>query len=283
MYWVWNHSRSKGTGRHVLLAVANWITGPDCTVRVSTPELVLFSNSARSSVITAVDVLVKSGELELLETARGTRSALYRIPGAVGYVRPERGARGPKTGPLATPEGSGIKTLSANQGSENETPEETSRGPKTGPQGSENRTPRGPKTGPHYQNHLNQEDVEPHPASPGSDSRQGGEADALEIAKPLIDEMTRRGMRISWQLQAAEWKSLIDLIATRSAPVLVEHAERIWRTSKNPPYSARYFLPGWRGLPVTPADAPPVLRAVSGGGHRPFQLPADSSAYGNGF
>jgi hypothetical protein len=92
MYWVWNHSQSKGTGRHVLLAMANWITGPDCTVSASTAELVHFSNAARSSVITAIDALVKSGEVELLEEARATRSALYRIPGAVGYVRPERGS-----------------------------------------------------------------------------------------------------------------------------------------------------------------------------------------------
>jgi hypothetical protein len=138
MYWVWNHSQSKGTGRHVMLACANWITGPECTVRASTAELVQFSNAARSSVIKAVDALVKSGELELLEEARGTRAALYRISGAVGYTRPERGSRGPKTGPLDGFQRSGIETSSQN-----------ARGPDSGPQGSENETPRGPKTGPH--------------------------------------------------------------------------------------------------------------------------------------
>ncbi|MET8081857.1 hypothetical protein ABZT93_37265, partial [Streptomyces sp. NPDC005303] len=113
MYWVWNHSQSKGTGRHVMLACANWITGPDCTVRASTAELVQFSNAARSSVIKAVDALVKTGELELLEEARGTRAALYRIPGAVGFTRPERGSRGPKTGPLEEAQRSGFRTPSA--------------------------------------------------------------------------------------------------------------------------------------------------------------------------
>lgn len=140
MYWVWNHSRSKGAGRHVMLACANWITGPDCTVRASTAELVQFSNAARSSVIKAVDALVKSGELQMLEEARGTRPALYRIPGAVDYIRPERGSRGPKTGPLGDFQRSG-----------NETPNENARGPETGPQGSGNETPRGPETGPHNQ------------------------------------------------------------------------------------------------------------------------------------
>lgn len=166
MYWVWNHSRSKGTGRHVMLACANWITGPDCTVRASTAELVRFANAARSSVIKAVDDLVKSGELQILEEARGTRAALYRIPGAVSYVRPERGSRGPKIGPLADSERSGNETSSPAQGSGNETPDQNARGPKTGPQGSENRTPRGPKTGPHKQHHWDHAEEEASTAPP---------------------------------------------------------------------------------------------------------------------
>lgn len=275
MYWVWNHSQSKGTGRHIILACANWVTSSDCTVRASTAELVQFSNAARSSVIKAIDALVKTGELELLEEARGTRPALYRLPGAVGYVRPERGSRGPKTGPLGTSRRSGNETSGAPQGSGNETPDQNARGPKTGPQGSENETPRGPKTGPHYQDQLNHDEEEPHPA--GAHARSDKE-DALKTIQPLIDEMTRRGMRISWQFQAREWLDLADLVRTRSVPVLVDHAERVWRNSKTPPYSARYFLPGWRGLPNTPEGAPPTLRAVSGG-WQPFRNPENQDVY----
>jgi hypothetical protein len=120
MYWVWNHSRSKGTGRHVMLAVANRITGNDGTARVSTAELVRFSNAARSSVITAIDALVKTGELNLVEEGRGTRAALYKIPGVVDYVRPDSIVRGPKTGPL--PRTLGVRKPDL-------------RGPKTGPLG----------------------------------------------------------------------------------------------------------------------------------------------------
>jgi hypothetical protein len=271
MYWVWNHSQSKGTGRHVMLACANWITGPDCTVRASTAELVQFSNAARSSVIKAVDALVKTGELELLEEARGTRSALYRIPSAVGYLRPERGSRGPKSGPLATSQRSGNDTASDSQGSENETPGQSARGPKTGPQGSENETPRGPKTRPHYQDQRNQDEEEPHLARVGDQP----ETDAVKIVQPLIDEMTRRGMRVSWQLQTRDWKTLAGLVQSRSVPVLVDHAERVWRSTKSTPYSARYFLSGWGGLPDIPGDAPPPLRAVSGGSRS--ELPTDYS------
>lgn len=166
MYWVWNHSRSKGTGRHVMLAIANRVTGTDGAARVSTAELVRFSNAARSSVITAIDALVESGELHLLEEGRGTRAALYRIPGSVDYERPDSIARGPKTGPLGESQGSENETTSPAQGSENRTPAENARGPETGPQGSENRTSRGPKTGPHNQNHLNHEEEEASSAPP---------------------------------------------------------------------------------------------------------------------
>ena len=277
MYWVWLHSQSKGTGRHVMLACANWITGPDCTVRASTAELVQFSNAARSSVIKAVDALVKSGELQLMEQARGTRAALYKIPGAVDYVRPERGSRGPKTGPLDESQRSGNETPSAERGSENETPTENARGPESGPQGSENETPRGPKTGPHnhYQGPVVEE--EPHLSRDASE-QSGSRTDAMKIAQPLIDEMTRRGMRVSWQMQAGDWKAVAEFVQTRSVPVLVDHAERVWRSKQNPPYSARYFIPGWRGLPGTPAGTTPRLRAVAGG-YEPYRDPTDQSVY----
>jgi hypothetical protein len=80
--------------------------------------------------------------------------------------------------------------------------------------------------------------------------------------------MTRRGMRVSWQMQTSDWKNLVHLIHTRSVPVLVDHAERVWRSAKSEPYSARYFLAGWRGLPDTPAGAAPALRAVPGDRHQ---------------
>lgn len=120
-----------------------------------------------------------------------------------------------------------------------------------------------------------EDQLHPQPAS----TAPTADADAVRTVQPLIDEMTRRGMRVSWQMQTADWKELVDLIGTRSVPVLVDHAERVWRSAKTEPYSIRYFLPGWRGLPNTPAEGRPPLRAVSGG-HVPFQCPP-ASAYEN--
>lgn len=113
-------------------------------------------------------------------------------------------------------------------------------------------------------------------------SAPAADADAIRTAQPLIDEMTRRGMRVSWQMQIGDWKELVDLVHTRSVPVLVDHAERVWKAAKTTPYSARYFLDGWRGLPETPAGSAPTLRAVSGG-PGPYRNHEDASRYHEGW
>lgn len=77
--------------------------------------------------------------------------------------------------------------------------------------------------------------------------------------------MTRRGMRLSWQMQLGDWRDLIGLIHAHGTPALADHAERVWQASKTEPYSARYFLPGWRKLAALPEPAPdrPALRQVT--------------------
>jgi hypothetical protein len=113
-------------------------------------------------------------------------------------------------------------------------------------------------------------------------ARSDEDRDAYRVCQPLIDEMTRRGMRVTWQMQMGDWKELVDLVHTRSVPVLVDHAERVWKAAKTTPYSARYFIDGWRGLPETPAGAAPPLRAVSGG-YQPYRIPTDQSVYDEDF
>lgn len=264
MYWVWNHSQSKGTGRHVMLACANWITGPDCTVRASTAELVQFSNAARSSVIKAVDALVKSGELLMLEEARGTRPALYKIPGAVGYTRPERGSRGPKTGPLA-----------ASQGSGNETPAGNARGPESGPQGSENETPRGPKTGPHKQDHRNHVEEEASTAAP---AREISSEDKLEFGRfwhnhPKSKDYDRTLEAWTEVVLAGADPKVISAAALAYAREMAGQEFRFIKQSANWVRERRYedkFAPEPTGRPQ--------LRAVAGG-WEPFKNPENHDVY----
>ncbi|MFJ9101359.1 hypothetical protein ACIRJM_23160 [Streptomyces sp. NPDC102405] len=266
MYWVWNQSQSKGTGRHVMLACANWITGPDCTVRASTAELVQFSNAARSSVIKAVDALVKSGELQLLEEARGTRAALYKIPGAVGYVRPERGSRGPKTGPLDGGQGSGI-----------ETPGQDARGPESGPQGSENETPRGPKTGPHKQHHRDHVEEE---ASSVVSAREFSSEEMKEYGNFWLLHPKSRAPDDTLALWKLAIASGVDpkKITAAAAAYAKEKAGEQWRFIKQSDNWLRERRYEDKFAPEPDATGRPPLRAVAGG-WQPYEDPTDQSVY----
>jgi hypothetical protein len=121
-----------------------------------------------------------------------------------------------------------------------------------------------------------------HPAPAANTAQRADEDDAPHIVQPLIDEMNRRGLRVSWQMQAGNWKALAALVRTHSVPVLVDHAERVWKNAKTEPYSARYFLPGWQGLHELPEGSAPPLRAVSGG-HVPYRNPTNQSVYHEDF
>lgn len=75
--------------------------------------------------------------------------------------------------------------------------------------------------------------------------------------QPLIEAMEHRGMRVAWKFSSDEWIALRDAVRTVGVPLLVEHAERAWQAAKTPPFSARYFLPGWTTLqPATAYSGP---------------------------
>lgn len=103
------------------------------------------------------------------------------------------------------------------------------------------------------------------PPPPPSSQPTGGSAVAVsgrgEI-QPLIDAMRTRGMNVSWTFQANEWLELRDAVRLVGVPTLVDHAARVWKASKDTPYSARYFLPGWTGLQGPAAYTGP--RAIEG-------------------
>lgn len=136
--WVWNHSKSKGTARLVLLAIADKAYGKGCTAYAGTTMLVQRSNAARSSVVAAVDKLIESGELAVVAGQQGPRGeTVYTLPKARRHRRstPEGG---PESGPVQNPDRSENRT-----------------GTESGPGGSENRTGRGPDSGPHNGKNTN--------------------------------------------------------------------------------------------------------------------------------
>lgn len=270
MYWVWLHSQSKGAGRHVMLAIANRITGDDGAARVSTAELTRFSNAARSSVIKAIDALVKSGELDLLEEGRGTRPALYRIPGTIGFARPDFSSRGPVSGPLEGGQGSG-----------NRTPTENARGPVTGPQGSENRTSRGPETGPHNQNHRNHVEEEASVAAPARQisSEQKREFGRFWHNHPKSKDYDKTLEAWTEAVLAGADPVAISAAALAYARETAGQEFRFVKQSANWVRERRYED---KFAPEPSPDGRPPLRAVSGG-YQPYRNPTDQSVYDEDF
>lgn len=92
MDWVWTKSKSKGVGRLVLLALADKAkpaTG-ECKAYGSLSFLQQRANCTREAVTDAITVLGKLGELEPVEGEKGPYgAAVYRLPRAVGHIRPE--------------------------------------------------------------------------------------------------------------------------------------------------------------------------------------------------
>lgn len=273
--WVWNESRTKGNARLVMLAVADKAPGPECTARMGLTEFIKRVNAARSTTIEAIDKALGSGELVILEEARGSRAALYQLPKAIGYERPTAARRGPETGPVADSQGSENRTPNAEQGSGNRTGTENARGPESGPGGSENRTPSGPESGPHYQ-------------TTSTKSDRAIDTDAFPVfARPLSDQLGLAGVTVRWPFNQAEWFKLHAAINKSGIPALVDYARRSYARQNGNVDSARFFLPGWCELPPMPsADAErPPLRAIAGGqtNWQPYTNPTDHSAYQNGW
>ncbi|MEU0667155.1 hypothetical protein ABZ508_02740 [Streptomyces lavendulocolor] len=251
MHWVWTHSRARGNVRLVLLAVADKAPDATATVRMGTTEFRARLNAPKSTVVTAVDKALDSGELVMVAPAVGSRAATYQLPYAVGYTRPAPGSTGPESGPLSQSYRSGIQTPNAQQGSENRTPTETATGPESGPGGSENETPRGPESGPLHQTTPtrsgSQPEGEPNPAATTT---------IPDFALPLIHTISRAGYdTLRWgNIRPDEWLIIHALIKSHGPERLARYA--IEQCQQRQISYGRYFLPGWRELPPTPAPDP---------------------------
>lgn len=261
MHWVWNHSQSKGNARIALLYVADQVRDSRCAVRLSYPDFVDALNAPRSTVKAAIKAATESGELEIIEPGKGTRAALYRLPKAVGFIRPST-ASGPDSGPLRDldPRPSGPKSdpLRDQGGSESgplrdqgETPRGSESGPLEGARGSE--------SGPHSPSIPSKQDGEP-------EEQQQDDYGIPDAVRPLVDSMTASGVVVRWPFTGNQWFPLISLINKCGTPALVAYARRT--ADRTHVDSARYFMRGWAELPPKPAAGSPVhtprphLRAV---------------------
>jgi hypothetical protein len=283
MDWVWKHSQSRGNPRIALLAVADRVRTSACEVQVSYTEFMGALNAGRSVVRDAVQVALDSGELELVTAGKGTRSALYRLPKAVGYVRGMVASGSDLEPPGVEASRPGVpdsEPQAPNSGSESEpqaSDHDHASGSESGTEWFESRTASGSKSGTHSPTHSpKRERAIDAPA----------EADTFPaFARPLSDQLGVAGVNVRWPFNAAEWFKLDAAIKKSGIPALVDYARRSYDRKHGDVDSARYFLRGWCELPPQPTAGTerPPLRAVSGTGWQPYTNPTDHSVYENGW
>ncbi|APD18571.1 DNA binding protein [Streptomyces phage Picard] len=259
--WVWQHSRTRGNARLVMLAIADAITGPDALASMGTAEIMQRLNVSRSTARAAVDAALASDELVEDEPAKGSRATRYKIPGAVGYVRQYRGT-GPKSGPV-TPQAPGPNSGPLPATGPNSGPPT---GPKSGPPaqgpdilfGAEIGPPMGPESGPHH--------------SPIDGVNEGGReeyrAEVATIpakARPLVDQITAAGVLVAWTLAPGEWIVVDALMKRSGADMLAQAAVQAAARARGKGVAhARYFLRTWQALP--PAPEPGTVPATAPAG-----------------
>lgn len=120
---VFSHSRSKGTTRLVLLALADTASDDGEVTAYARSQMILRrkANASKASVGRAIDALVELGELEVLRLGDGRRSTDYRIRlealTAEGYQDEDPQPDAPGV-PECDPTGSTVST----QGAQDEDP-----------------------------------------------------------------------------------------------------------------------------------------------------------------
>lgn len=247
--WVWQHSRTKGVARLVLLALA-LEAADDGTVRMGTAALMRLANAGKCAIVGAITAAVDAGELEIVTPGAGKRATLYRLPGvtASGPVSgPLKTRSGPVSGPLAIPEPplrSGERTASASRSGER----------------TASPTRSGPVSGPLQPQLTDADDRATHARASSENNRMNdgvSERPAVvpngipDFARPLVDTLTASGVIVRWDLGTGEWFTLDAMIQRSGLDLLAAAAVKAAR--KADISHARYLLRAWRNLPPAPA------------------------------
>jgi hypothetical protein len=281
--WVWEHSASKGTARLVLLAVADKASGPECSAYAGTTFLVKRSRAARSSVVVAVDRLLESGEMKIIDGRTGPRGeTCYSLPLAASHRR----KGGPESGPVRKSDPSG-----------NQTPG----GPESGPTRSGNETPSGPDFGP--QNTDNAEppvETQNYKERPTPPATEDGDSDLFGPLAAKSEEIHKQRAKEDlsafgdfWLLypkkkdRAAALKAWKAAVESGVDPARITQAAKSYAQERRD-QDAKYtkFPATWlnKGCYDDEPDEParPHLRAVSGG-HVPYRNPDNQDDYDQPF
>lgn len=221
--WVWNHSTARGNALVVLLAIADK-AGADCTAYAGTAMLMQRTRAARSTVRGAVDALLASGELAVVEGITGPAGeTVYRLPLAIGHVRTEgTGYRpGAVSGPARKP---------------------APGGPDIGPEEGRKPAPGGSETSPQNRKHNREQEAQQQPRT-STRSR----SPLIPELHPLDDALAAASIAVRWSLSLGEQRDVYRVMQQHGVEALVGLAAR--RTVPGEaPKAARYWLKVWSDL-----------------------------------
>ncbi|MET9690159.1 hypothetical protein ABZY81_17055 [Streptomyces sp. NPDC006514] len=249
--WVWRQSSSRGAARLVLLSIADR-SDSDGVAYAGTASLIRRTRAARSTVRDAVDTLLASGELAIVEGELGPGGeTVYRLPlldarGAEDRPGPDSdpGRTTTPGGPVSGP-GEGRKSAPG--------------GLTTGPVEGRISAPGGPATGPQNKRSSLQEEQQQPRATHTA-------AALIPELRPLDAALVAASIAVRWSLGLGEQRDVYRLIQAHGVEALVDLAAR--RTNPGePPKSARYWLKVWSDLdrpsPNTPPRAPASTAAYA--------------------
>jgi hypothetical protein len=273
--WVWQHSRTKGVARLVLLALAHACPDDTATTRMGTAELMRRANAGKGAVVDAITAATEAGELEIVQPGAGKRAALYRLPGVL--------ASGPVSGPLETR--SGLLSGPLDRPAEPLRSAERTASRSRSAERTASPTPSGPVSGPLQAELTFPDDHATRAQASSKDIRMNegvSERPAPAViedgipafARPLVDTLTASGVIVRWDLGTGEWFTL-DAMIQRSGHDLLA-AAAVKAAAKADIGHARYLLRAWRSLPPKPAAGTAAVTPPQHTG--PNVLPFDAAA-----
>lgn len=239
--WVWAQSDSRGAARLVLLAIADRADA-EGVAYAGTASLIRRTRAARSTVRNAVDCLLISGELAIVEGELGPGGeTVYRLPlldvrGTVDRPGPDSdaGRASAHGGPVNGP-GEGRTSAPG--------------GPTTDPGEGRVSAPKGPATGPqNKRSSLQDEQQQPRATHTA--------AALIPELRPLDAALVSASITVRWSLGLGEQRDVYRLAQAHGVEALVDLAAR--RTNPGEaPKSARYWLKVWSDLDRPAPSAPP--------------------------
>ncbi|MFC9294398.1 hypothetical protein ACFTWH_00205 [Streptomyces sp. NPDC057011] len=214
----------------MLLAIADR-AGADGVAYAGTASLIRRTRAARSTVRDAVDSLLASGELGIVEGELGPGGeTVYRLP-----LLDERGT-GDRPGPVTDPG----RTSAPG-------------GPVSGPGEGRTPAPGGPATGPqNKRSSLQDEQQQPRATNTA--------AALVPELRPLDAALVAASIAVRWSLGLGEQRDVYRLVQAHGVEALVDLAARR-TTPGEAPKSARYWLKVWSDLDRSASNTPPRVSA----------------------